>query len=123
MGKSKSIGIISIKGGVGKTTAVLNLAHSLSNDYGKKVLVIDANFSSPNVALHLGNVDVKNSIRDVLNQKVKPSAAIYENNLGYHVLPSSLDSIGNNNFTHASTPIFLSSYVNKVTVIHFRKMT
>ena len=55
----KVLGLISIKGGVGKTTSVLNIASSLSNDYNKKVVVVDANFSSPNVALHLGSVDHK----------------------------------------------------------------
>ena len=44
MPKGKTVGIISIKGGVGKTTTVSNLAASLSNDFNKKVFVIDANF-------------------------------------------------------------------------------
>lgn len=99
MSKGKSVGIISIKGGVGKTTTVLNLAHSLSADYGKKVLVIDANFSSPNVALHLGNTATKHSIRDVLNQKIKPHAAVYEHESGFHFIPASVASVNGNNFS------------------------
>ena len=99
MSKGKSIGIISIKGGVGKTTTVINLAHSLSSDYGKKVLVVDANFSSPNISLHLGNVDLKNTIHEVLNGKAKLNDAIYDHEFGFHVLPASLNSVNGNNFS------------------------
>lgn len=98
MSKGKSVGIISIKGGVGKTTTVINLAHCLSNDYGKKVLVIDANFSSPNVALHLGNINTKYTVNDVLGQKVKPSNAIYKHEFGFHVMSASIAQANGNNF-------------------------
>lgn len=98
MSKGKSVGIISIKGGVGKTTTVINLAHCLANDYGKKVLVIDANFSSPNVALHLGNINTKYTVNDVLGQKVKLSSAIYQHEFGFHVMPASIAQANGNNF-------------------------
>jgi MinD-like ATPase involved in chromosome partitioning or flagellar assembly len=49
MSKGKIIGIISIKGGVGKTTAVSNLGAVLANEFGKKVLLVDANFTAPNL--------------------------------------------------------------------------
>ncbi len=94
----KAIGLISIKGGVGKTTAVLNLAHSLVSDFGKKVLVIDANFSCPNLNLYLGNTNIKHTIRDVLNSNVKASSAVYEHEHGFHVLPSGFHSGNGNNF-------------------------
>ena len=45
----KVLGVISIKGGVGKTTLVSNLGASLANDFKKKVLLIDANFNAPNL--------------------------------------------------------------------------
>ena len=94
--KGKAIGIVSIKGGVGKTTAILNLAHVLSNDYGKSVVVVDGNFSSPNISLHLGHVDHKVSLQDVLNKKVKLHDAVFEHELGFHVLPSGANE-GNQN--------------------------
>ena len=96
MSKGKSVGIISIKGGVGKTTSVVNLANSLAKDYSKKVLVIDANFSSPNIALHLGNINYKNTIHDLLNQKSKPDDTIYEHEFGFHVIPSHAGSTNAN---------------------------
>ncbi len=88
MTKGKSIGIISIKGGVGKTTTVLNLAHTLSKDFGKKVAVIDANFSSPNIGLYLGSVDHKFSLHHVLNDKSELHNAIYEHEFGFHFIPA-----------------------------------
>ena len=48
---AKTIGVISIKGGVGKTTSAVNLGAALA-DIGKKVLIVDADFSSPSVGLH-----------------------------------------------------------------------
>ena len=50
---TKVIGIIAIKGGVGKTTIAASLASNLVNEYHKKVLLVDANFSAPNLGLHM----------------------------------------------------------------------
>jgi septum site-determining protein MinD len=86
----KTIGIISIKGGVGKTTTSVNLANSLCKDFSKKVLLVDANFSSPNVGLHLGVMDHVHTSNTVLNDKSQMHEAIYEHSLGFHVLPASL---------------------------------
>src|SRR3989338_22980 len=90
MPKGKTVGIISIKGGVGKTTTVSNLAASLANDFGKKVLVIDANFSAPNIGFYLGLKEPKFTIQDILSDKVPASEAIYKHELGFHVIPSTI---------------------------------
>ena len=63
--KGKSICIFSAKGGVGKTTTVLNLAGVYQN-LGKKVLIIDFDLSSGGIALAL-NKDVKYSISDFVS--------------------------------------------------------
>ena len=47
------IGIASGKGGVGRTTVALNLAHAL-HSFGRKVVLVDAHFSTPHIALNLG---------------------------------------------------------------------
>lgn len=81
------ISFISVKGGVGKTTLALETASSLANDFGKKVLVIDANFSAPNLALHFG-VKHDRSIQEVLSGEVSAKNAIYEIH-GFDFIPAS----------------------------------
>ena len=53
------LAFVSIKGGVGKTTLALETASTLVNQLGKRVLLVDANFSAPNIGLHLGNINHK----------------------------------------------------------------
>jgi len=85
--KGRIIGIISLKGGVGKTSSVANLGAALASEFGKKILVIDANFSAPNLGLHLGLVEPAATIHDILLDKVKVNDAIYEHESGFHFIP------------------------------------
>ena len=66
-----SIGIFSLKGGVGKTTAVVSLGSAIAS-FGKKVLLVDGNISSPNLGLHLEIVEPEVSLQDVLEKKANP---------------------------------------------------
>lgn len=86
----KTVGVISIKGGVGKTTAVSNLGAVLANEFGKKVLLVDANYSAPNLGLHLGIVNPEKTLHDVMRDNIPVSQAIHPHELGFHVLPASL---------------------------------
>lgn len=90
MRRAKIIGFISIKGGVGKTTAVANLGFVLANNFKKKVLVVDGNFSGPNLALHLGFTKPEKTLHDVLNQGLNLQKAVYEHGSGLNILPGSL---------------------------------
>lgn len=83
-----TISFVSVKGGVGKTMLALETASALANDFGKKVLLVDANFSAPNIGLHL---DMKDglTLHDVLGDREGLHAAIYES-FGMDVVPSSL---------------------------------
>lgn len=83
---SKTIGIIAIKGGVGKTTISSSLASSLVNHFQKKVLLIDANFSAPNLGLHMDIVSPSKTIHHVLDRKVNIKNAI-QNKFGVDVIP------------------------------------
>ena len=85
---SKTIGIISIKGGVGKTTIAASLACDLSDNYNKKVLLIDANYSAPNLGLHMNIIEPHKSIHEVLANKTKIKEAIHYR-FGVDVIPGS----------------------------------
>ncbi len=86
---SKLITITSGKGGVGKTTTAINLGAAL-NAFGKEVIILDANLTTPNIGLHLGAPIVPITLNHVLLGKAKISDAIYEHESGTKIIPSSL---------------------------------
>lgn len=86
---AKIITITSGKGGVGKTTTAINLGAAL-NFFGKEVIILDANLTTPNIGLHLGAPIVPVSLNHVLNGKAKIGDAIYEHESGTKIIPSSL---------------------------------
>lgn len=65
---TRFLAFISGKGGTGKTTAVLNLGHALTK-LGKKVILLDANFATPNLASHLGVASPSATLNDFLKKK------------------------------------------------------
>jgi septum site-determining protein MinD len=86
---SKLITITSGKGGVGKTTTAINLGAAL-NSFGKNVVVLDANLTTPNIGLHLGAPIVPISLNHVLSGRAKIGEAVYEHESGTKIVPSSL---------------------------------
>lgn len=84
----KVIGIISIKGGVGKTTISSSIASALVDKFGKKVLLIDANYSAPNLGLHMDIVKPDKTIHDVLAGRERVWGAIHKR-FGVDVIPGS----------------------------------
>jgi pilus assembly protein CpaE len=84
---TNTIAFISIKGGVGKTTLALETAVSLVKDFNKKVLLVDANFSAPNIGLYL---DLTNelTLHDAL-LGIGLHNTIYESH-GVDIVPASM---------------------------------
>lgn len=83
-----TIGVLSLKGGVGKTSVVSALGDALSG-FGRKVLLIDGNFSAPNLGLHLNIIDPEVTIHHVLMRKANASKAIYKLE-NFDVIPASI---------------------------------
>jgi len=87
--RKKIIVITSGKGGVGKTTTAINLGAAI-NYFGKDVIVIDGNLSTPNVGIHLNSPEVPISLNHILCKKAEPYEAVYEHESGMKIMPSSL---------------------------------
>lgn len=85
----KIIVITSGKGGVGKTTSVINLGAAL-NYFGKEVLIVDGNLTTPNIGIFLNSPEVPVSLNHVLQKKADIYEAVYEHQSGMKVIPSSI---------------------------------
>ncbi len=86
---TRIIGVLSGKGGVGKTTLVSNLSHSLT-ELGYDVTAMDANLTTPHLGMHLGMHLVPKTLHDVLRGIVPLKHATYSHPLGFKVIPGSL---------------------------------
>jgi septum site-determining protein MinD len=85
----KMIVITSGKGGVGKTTTAINLGAAIKY-FGKDVLIIDGNLTTPNVGIHLNSPEVPINLNHVLTGKAEAFEAVYEHESGIKIMPSSL---------------------------------
>lgn len=86
---SKVIVITSGKGGTGKTTTAINLGAAI-NYFGKDVLIVDANLSTPNVGIQLNSPEVPVNLNQVLNKKASAQEAVYQHSSGLKIMPASL---------------------------------
>jgi septum site-determining protein MinD len=88
---ARIIGVVSGKGGVGKTTLVSNLGAALVKR-GKNVIIIDGNVTTPNLSLHLGIPFYPVTLHDVLKKNIPIEAALYHHESGIKVIPASLSA-------------------------------
>jgi len=86
----RKIGIFSAKGGVGKTTLAANLGAALTTEFNRDVILLDGNISDANLALHFGITYPHLTLNDVLKKKVDIRKAIYLDENGIKIIPSSL---------------------------------
>ena len=84
----KVVGVVSFKGGVGKSVTSINLAAAL-NKIGKRVLVVDGNFLSPNLHLYLGLLNPEKTLKEVIREEIAAENAIYTHRSGIDLLPCS----------------------------------
>ncbi|HIH11636.1 TPA: P-loop NTPase [Candidatus Woesearchaeota archaeon] len=85
---TKIVTIASGKGGVGKTTTAVNLAHALQY-IGKKAIVVDANLMTPNVAIQLGMMNPTATLNRFLRKDNGLHEIIHQHECGVSFIPSS----------------------------------
>ncbi|MGC8812213.1 MAG: cell division ATPase MinD [Candidatus Aenigmatarchaeota archaeon] len=84
------IGIVSGKGGVGKTTLTANLGASLARFFNKNVTVIDCNITTSHLSLYLGIHFCPTSLNKVLRNEISIEEALYKHYSGANIVPASL---------------------------------
>ncbi len=90
MVNTRIIGILSGKGGVGKTTLALNLGAALT-DFGKNVLIVDGNLTTPNLGIHAGIPLYPTSMHDVLKGNVDIYDVMHIMYNGLKIVPASIN--------------------------------
>lgn len=95
---SQVIGVLSGKGGVGKTSVVANLGAALTDEFGKNVIILDTNLNTSHLGLHLGLYeDMPVTLREVVKKNMPISYAIYVHpTTGIRLVPASLSGDGVN---------------------------
>jgi septum site-determining protein MinD len=84
------IGIVSSKGGVGKTTLTANLGVGLKH-FDRNVVLVDGNLTNANLGLHFGISHAPLTLVDVLKKRKNILDAIHRHDSGVDIIPSPLD--------------------------------
>jgi len=85
---TKFVAVISGKGGAGKTTTTLNVGQALANQ-GHKVLLLDANLVTPNLAIQLGFMNPEGTINKFLRKEKSLKEITYLHESGLSLIPAS----------------------------------
>jgi len=85
------IGVLSGKGGVGKTTVVTNLSTALSMEFEKKVTIIDCNVTTSHLGMHFGIYFHPITLNRVLKGEATIEDAIFNHSSGVQIIPASLN--------------------------------
>jgi MinD-like ATPase involved in chromosome partitioning or flagellar assembly len=84
------IGIISGKGGVGKTTVALNLAASLARHYNIRTALVDCNVTTSHIGLHFGTYNYPKTLNHVLKGEASIHDASYDVMSNMNLVPASI---------------------------------
>jgi len=87
---TRVIGVISGKGGVGKTTLVANLGSALSSKFKRNVVIVDCNITTSHLGLYLGMYYNPVTLNNVLTGEAEMGSAMYDHFSGMKVVPASL---------------------------------
>ena len=90
MSKKRRIGVISGKGGVGKTTVVANLGAVLAKKFGKDVTIVDCNLTTSHLSLSLGMYYCPVTLNHLLRGETGVKDAIYNHPSGMKIIPASI---------------------------------
>lgn len=82
-------GIVSGKGGVGKTTVSINLALAMQQ-LGQQAIAVDADINSSNMAVQLGFYDFPKGIKEALKEGLNALDVIYTHHTGLNFMPALL---------------------------------
>jgi len=88
---TKVIGVISGKGGVGKTTLVTNVGTILAQEFGKDVTIVDCNLTTSHLGMYMGFFFVPVTLNNVLRNEASIEEAIYKHASGVKIVPASLN--------------------------------
>ncbi len=89
--EKRIIGILSGKGGVGKSTIAINLC-AIAAESRSMTLLVDTDINNPCVGLHLGMWHNALGLQDILNKKAKLEEAIaIHPTTGIRLVPASLE--------------------------------
>lgn len=89
---ARIIGVISGKGGVGKTTISTNLAAIMAEEYNQEVVLVDCNFTTSHVSFYLGMYYCPVTLNDVMKKKADLKDATYLHQSGMKVVPAGVSS-------------------------------
>lgn len=109
----RKIGIVSGKGGVGKTVVTINLTSALM-EFGKNVIAVDADIKMSCLGLQLGMYYFPITLNDVLKNDANVLNAIYIHSSGIRIIPASIsvDSVDLSDInTTLSSPHFENSFL------------
>jgi len=87
---TRTIGVISGKGGVGKTTVVANLGAALAHRFKKDVTIVDCNLTASHLSLSIGMHYHPITLNHVLRREKHINESIYEHPSGMRIIPASL---------------------------------
>jgi cell division ATPase MinD len=111
----RTIGIISGKGGVGKTVITINLTSALM-EFGKKVIAVDADIKMSCVGLQLGMYYFPVTLNDVLKNNLNILNAVYIHPSGIKIIPASI-SVDSVDLSNLHQTLYSNCFENSLLLI------